>query len=252
MPTRMSVPPPPTSCTSCRRGARVCVAPTAASQASTRSALGADAGRADDAFDLCQRGVQLRLAHAAGGVDDHGDREQRPTQGGGDDARNAPPAGPGVGVVVAAGRVGDGAADRGRQHPPPGNGRPASVWSAQRCQPAGSGRGCGSRRSSRTASATRRRVMLASAGPNAGADGSSSGSSQAAAGSPAPEPQPHRHATSRGTSHVSVRRAAWAQRGVVDLFDAAVRQPEHGRRDGAVGQRNAGRDQVVVQASIGS
>ena len=57
-------------------------------------ALGANSGCSDDAFDLRKGGVHLGLAHAARGVDDHGDRHQRAAQCGCDDTGDASPAGP--------------------------------------------------------------------------------------------------------------------------------------------------------------
>ena len=112
MPTRMSVPPPPTNRTSVARLTRV-VAPTSASQARTISAPWSDAGGPDHAPSLREGSLQFRLAHAAGRIDDNCDRQQESLQRGSDDARDAPSARSTVGVIAAASRVRDRAAYSG-------------------------------------------------------------------------------------------------------------------------------------------
>ena len=101
-------------------------------------ALGVDARCGEDAFDLRQGGVQLRLGHAARGIDDDGNREHRPAHGRCDDVRNAPPPG--------RDRRSRGSRPCGRSRDAPrtpargasGTVGSASVWSAQRRQPPGS------------------------------------------------------------------------------------------------------------------
>ena len=47
-----------------------------------------------------------------------------------------------------------------------------------------------------------------------------------------------------------VRCRLLGQRRVVHLFDAALGEPQHGRRDDAIGQWHAGREQVVVNGRV--
>ena len=189
MPTRMSVPPPPTSCSSSTptdAGGRANCRVARQHQQPTRS----NARGSDHAFDLRQGRFQLWLAHTPGGVDHDRHRHQRPTHGGSHDPRNAASTRPRVGVVAASGGLRNRASDRRGKHPPPGNRRPGQ----RRLRPALPARGEGTATSTRDVLAHRLRdppaVMLASAEPIPGAAGSPGASSQSAGGSPAPEPQP--------------------------------------------------------------
>ena len=91
-----------------------------------------DASSPNHTSDLRQRGIELRLAHAAGGVDDNGDGDERALHRRGDDVRDAPPSRSTVGVVTAAGHVSNRASDGRGEHPPP-----RDLWTSQcRIRPA--------------------------------------------------------------------------------------------------------------------